>query len=182
MKPPPPIGLGEASVGLLLADRGEELLLQPRCRSSRAQRQPSPAAASRSMSAGPSTTPRHPAGESSLIATPAVFKRSTSRTWRIASSLLASSPPMASQGADAKTGQQRRRATGDYPGRHSSGIAGEIISERPSEIKSEWRARSLRIRGASPGIRQRGDCSNQSEASCRAQIAPMRPIAVVDAG
>jgi hypothetical protein len=74
-------GLGEASVALLLADRGGELLLQRGVGHLGRNGQPSPAAARRfnvSRTVDDATPTRRAI---SLIATPAVFKRSTSRTW-----------------------------------------------------------------------------------------------------
>src|ERR1700730_13502384 len=62
----------------------------------------------------------------SLRPTPAVLKRSTSRTWRIVVlSAGIRSPMQKAKGADPKSGQQRRRLTG----RHHPGMPGEIISE-----------------------------------------------------
>src|SRR5712671_6330097 len=79
-----PIGLGEASVALLLADRGEELLLQ-RGVGHLGRQRPAEPSGGKPLQCQPDRRRRHPTRRAiSLIATPAVFKRSTSRTWRIA--------------------------------------------------------------------------------------------------
>src|SRR5207302_10474232 len=142
---------------------------------------PSPAAASRfnvSRTVDDATPTRRAI---SLIATPAVFKRSTSRTWRIAS-LLASSPPWQAKGADAKRASRDAvrpvtiRAT-------SSRNSGRNHLGTPSEIKSEWRARSLRIRGRLPPESARATAVRGSAAVSERPIQTLVEIqAIVQVG
>ena len=61
----------------------------------------------------------------SLSPTPAVFKRGTSRTWRIVVLSAGIRSPCKSQRSGPYSGQQRHR----LPGRHHPGMAGEIILE-----------------------------------------------------
>ena len=87
----------------------------------------------------------------SLSPTPAVFKRGTSRTWRIVVLSAGIRSPCKSQRSGPYSGQQRHR----LPGRHHPGMAGEIILEhRASSNRNGGRDhRGFAGELSSPGIR-----------------------------
>jgi hypothetical protein len=90
---------------------------------------------------------------------PAVLKRSTSRTWRIAVLSAGIRSPSAQAKGPTVSSQQRRRSGHRLSGRHHPGTASEIISER--------RAKSNRIGGRNhPGFA--GDFArNQQSLDCK---------------
>src|SRR6516164_1318780 len=101
--------------------------------------QPSPAVASRCSVSPTVDGARFSRRAISFREIPAVLKRSTSRTWRIAILSAGIRSPSAKAKGRPVSSQQRRRSDRHLSGRHHPGTEGEIISER--------RATSNRIGG-----------------------------------
>jgi hypothetical protein len=145
-----PIGLGEASVALLLADRGEELLLQ-RGVGHLGRQRPAEPSGGKPLQCQPDRRRRdaHPAGDL-VDCHPGHLQTKHVAHLAHRGPLCWHRPlPWQAKGADAKRASRDAvrpvtiRAT-------SSRNSGRNHLGTPSEIKSEWRARSLRIRGRLP--------------------------------
>jgi len=115
---------------LLGADRGEQPRLQRRVGQFRRQRPAEPAVASRCNVSRTVDGARFSRRAISLPEIPAVLKRSTSRTWRIAVLSVGIRSRSATAKGQTVNSQQRRRSDRRPSGRHHPGTASEIISER----------------------------------------------------
>jgi hypothetical protein len=129
-----PIGLDMTPMALLGAGGSERAVSSAVSVISAGNGQLNPALASRLRSTRQSTAQHLLGGQNSLSPTPAILKRSTSRTWRILSSLPPSTPH-----AEAPLNRPRPSRNG---GRNHPGT--------PSEIKSECWVTPSRIRGRLP--------------------------------